>query len=79
MKTYSLEVIEAASRVSKIFADGCDRCDRADLDKLESAGLMTVGVCTDTFGQDSLEEGETMWTFNVDGDALVAAIRDQSK
>ena len=78
MKTYSLETIEAASRVARIFADGCDRCDRDDLDTLESAGLMTVGVCTDTFGQDSLEEGETMWSFNADGNALVAAIRAQS-
>lgn len=78
MKTYSLEIIEAASRVSRIFADGCDRCDLDDLDKLEAAGLMEVGVCTDTFGQDSLEEGETMWSFNTDGDALVAAILAQS-
>ncbi|MAK86531.1 MAG: hypothetical protein CMK96_06235 [Pseudomonas sp.] len=78
MKTYSLDVIEAASRVAQIFADGCDRCDRDDLEKLETAGLMNVGVCSDSFCQDSLEEGETMWVFNADGEALIAAMRGES-
>ena len=35
---------------------------------------MDCGVYSDTFGMDSLEIGETMWTFNNAGKALVASI-----
>lgn len=79
MTSYSLEVIKAAGRVGRIFADGCDRCDMEDLDLLEANGLMTRTRCTDPFGQDSLEKGETMWMFNADGEALVASILGNPK
>ena len=60
--------------MDEIFRDGCDRCDAKDLELLENAGLMDCGVYSDTFGMDSLEIGETMWTFNNAGKALVASI-----
>ncbi len=68
---YRKAVREAAKRVGEIFADGCDRCDAHDLDLLEKSGLMDQGICQDNFGQDTLEVGETMWTFNKKGLALV--------
>lgn len=73
-KEYSAEVIAAAFRVAKIFDAGCDRCDADDLTVLEKAGLMTQGVCEDDFGQDTLEVGEPMWTFNTEGKALSDAL-----
>ncbi len=79
MTSYSLDVIQAAGRVGRLFADGIDRGDLEDLTLLEDNGLMTRGECTDTLGQDSLEVGETMWTFNADGEALVASILDTPK
>jgi hypothetical protein len=79
MTGYPLEVLQATERVARIFADGCDRCDREDLDLLESAGLMDRGVCSDTFGQDSLEIGEDMWTFNADGNALADVLLKKSQ
>lgn len=71
------DVNAAAERVGRIFDQGCDRCDSADLELLEKAGLMDVGVCSDTFGQDTLEIGETMWTFNAKGKALVKKLLGQ--
>lgn len=70
MDEYPPEVLQACERVARIFAEGCDRCDYDDLALLESAGLMDHGVCTDEFGQDSLEIGEDMWTFNAKGNVL---------
>lgn len=70
----SQEVIEAAIRVAQIFATGCDRCDGADLTMLEKAGLMDQGICDDTFGQDTLEVGDPMWTFNDKGKALLKSL-----
>lgn len=69
-KEYDAKIREAALRVARIFDNGCDRCDPDDLELLEKAGLMEVGICRDTFGQDSLEVGEPMWTFNEEGHAL---------
>lgn len=68
---HTADVLAAAERVGRIFDQGCDRCDSSDLELLESAGLMEQGVCADTFGQDTLEVGETMWSFNAKGSALV--------
>lgn len=76
MAEYSIDVIRAATRVGRIFASGCDRCDFDDLELLESAGLMTTSICRKATG-DSLEKGDTMWTFNEAGQALVAAVLDQ--
>jgi hypothetical protein len=73
-KEYSQQVRSAAARVAHIFDTGCDRCDADDLALLEQAGLMDVGICQDTFGQDSLEIGDAMWTFNAEGRALVDAL-----
>jgi hypothetical protein len=72
--TYPLAVIVAASRIKRIFDGGCDRGDRDDFELLERHGLMDRGICSDTFGQDTLEIGEAMWTFNAAGDALLAAL-----
>jgi hypothetical protein len=77
MTAYSLEVIQAAGRVGRIFASGCDRCDRNDLEILENAGLMIVSKCSGLEGLDSLKKGESMWTFNEAGSALVASILDR--
>ena len=74
LRGYSEEVCAAALRVARIFDQGCDRCDGDDLTLLEKAGLMEVGVCHDTFGQDSLEVGDAMWTFNAEGNALAKAL-----
>ena len=74
MPTHTPDVIEAARRVGQIFSQGCDRCDAGDLEALEAAGLMDQGVCNDTFGQDTMEIGETMWTFNKAGVALVKSL-----
>ena len=71
MSDYPQSVIEAARRIGRIFADGCDRGDYEDFELLEEAGLMDRGICCDTFGQDSLEIGEVMWTFNETGSKLV--------
>lgn len=71
MPRYKKSVEEAAARVGRIFADGCDRCCGLDLARLEEAGLMEQDICTDNFGQDTLEVGETMWSFNAKGKALV--------
>lgn len=57
------ELADAFWRVSKIFDAGCDRCNGDDLALLEEAGLMRVETCRDTFGHDTLEEGEPMWSF----------------
>ena len=75
MAKYSNLIIEAAKRVHKIFDEGCDRCDFADLEMLEAAGLMDRTICRDTFGQDTLELGEPMWTFNARGKTLLAKSR----
>lgn len=74
---YSLEVVAAASRVASIFNDGCDRCDAEDLNLLHEAGLMTRRRCTkeDAEQQDSVEAGETLFEFNVQGAELVKSIR----
>lgn len=73
---YSLETIEAASRVGKIFANGCDRCNLDDLILLEEAKLMTIRTCTkeDEWHMDSLEAGEPLYEFNEDGNKLVQSI-----
>lgn len=68
------DVIDAATRVGKIFAGGCDRCNGRDLELLEQAGLMKHEICRDTFGHDTLEIGEPMWTFNAKGEELLKAI-----
>jgi len=68
------EVIEAVRRVATIFSQGCDRCDGRDLKLLESAGLMKRGICRDTFGHDTLEIGEPMWTLNDKGTALAKSL-----
>lgn len=73
-KEYSPEVTAAALRVAVIFDSGCDRCDADDLEVLEKAGLMETSICRDTFGQDSLEAGDTMWSFNAEGEALIATL-----
>ena len=78
ISAYSPEVIETAKRVGQDFADGYDRGDAIDFELLENAGLMDIGVCSDTFGQDTLEIGETMWTFNAAGNALLAVILPES-
>lgn len=67
-------IIQAARRVGLLFAGGYDRCDGDDLTLLESAGLMRSGVCDDNFGQDTLEVGETMWTFTAAGNALLKSL-----
>ena len=72
--TYPLGVIKAAVRIKEILDGGCDRGERDDFELLERYGLMDRGVCSDTFGQDTLEIGETMWTFNAAGEALCAAL-----
>ena len=72
---YSLPVIAATKRVSTIFAQGCDRCDIDDLDLLEANGLMVQGVIEQP--SDTLEEGDTAWFFNADGEALVLALKEQ--
>jgi hypothetical protein len=74
MTGHSPEVTTAAIRVAQIFAAGCDRCDARDLTLLEGAGLMDQGVCDDAFGQDTLEVGETMWTFNDAGKAFLKSL-----
>lgn len=74
MSEYSPVVIEAAKRVASVFENGCDRCDGTDLALLEEAGLMDQTVCDDTFGQDTLEVGETMWVFNDDGKAFLKSL-----
>lgn len=71
MTQYKKAVKDATVRVARIFADGCDRCDGNDLALLEEAGLMDQETCTDTFGQDTMQLGETMWVFNARGHALV--------
>lgn len=68
------EVTDAAIRVAQIFAADCDRCDGADLELLEKAGLMDQGVCDDDFGQDTLEVGDAMWTFNDAGKAFLKSL-----
>ncbi len=68
------EVVDAAKRVASIFASGCDRCDGDDLALLEQAGLMSCEICRDNFGQDTLEVGEPMWSFNTNGEALLRKI-----
>ncbi len=78
MKAYTIPVIAAAQRVSIQQMEGLDRHEHRDLDTLEAAGLMDKGICEDADMQDSLEVGETMWTFNADGDALIAALRGES-
>lgn len=70
-KDYSAEVTGAVLRVARIFDAGCDRCDADDLALLEEAGLMDRGVCRDTFGHDTLQVGEAMWSFNAEGQAIV--------
>jgi len=74
---YSLPVIAATKRVSTIFAEGCDRCDITDLELLETNGLMDRGVVEQP--SDTLEEGDTAWFFNANGDALVAALRESEE
>jgi hypothetical protein len=74
---YSLQVIAATRRVSAIFSEGCDRCDIDDLDLLEASGLMVQGVIEQP--SDTLEEGDTAWFFNADGDALVLALGEATK
>lgn len=73
---YSIEVIEAASRVGRIFEDGCDRCNADDLVLLENSNLMTLRTCTETDAEsmDSVEAGEDLWEFNEQGNKLVQAI-----
>jgi len=73
-KEYRPEIIAAALRVARIFDTGCDRCDADDLELLERSGLMETSICRDTFGQDSLEIGETMWTFNAEGKAITKVL-----
>ncbi len=73
-KEYPQEVLDAAKRVAEIFAQGCDRCTSSDLTMLDNAGLMEQGVCDDDFGQDTVEVGETIWTFNDAGTALVKSL-----
>tara|TARA_R110002020_G_scaffold334383_1_gene549682 strand:- start:232 stop:471 length:240 start_codon:yes stop_codon:yes gene_type:complete len=77
MKAYTTPVIAAAQRVARQQMEGLDRHNFNDLDTLEAAGLMDKGICEDADMQDSLEVGETMWTFNPDGDALIAALRGE--
>ena len=72
--SYSLPVIAATKRVSTIFSQGCDRCNIDDLDLLEASGLMYQGVIEQP--SDTLEEGDTAWFFNADGDALVSALKE---
>lgn len=73
-KEYSPEVIAAALRVARIFGEGCDRCNAEDLELLEKAGLMEQSICRDTFGQDTLEIGEPMWSFNAEGETLTKTL-----
>lgn len=79
MSTYTTHVIAAAKRVSAIFEFGGDRCDYHDLDLLHFHSLMTKRRCTesDAARLDSMEPGETLYEFNEEGDALVAAIRGE--
>lgn len=72
--TYSLAAIAATVRVSCQQSEGIDRHCGNDLEILETAGLMDCGICTDNSSQDSLEVGETMWSFNAAGKALIAAL-----
>ncbi len=74
MADHPPEVIEAAKRVATIFSQGCDRCDGSDLTLLENSGLMDQGICDDDFGQDTVEVGDTIWTFNDAGLALVKSL-----
>lgn len=69
-----VDVLDAAKRVAEIFASGCDRCDGRDLELLERAGLMVQSECSDTFGHDTLEVGEPMWSFNAKGTALAKSL-----
>ncbi|WP_341204817.1 hypothetical protein [uncultured Sulfitobacter sp.] len=78
LKTYTTPVIAAAQRIARQQMEGLDRHEHRDLDTLEAAGLMDKGICEDAEMQDTLEVGETMWTFNADGDALIAALRGES-
>lgn len=78
MTSYSIDVIQAAGRVGRIFDEGFDRCDLDDLELLEKNKLMTrsraKSDCLDT-----IEKGETIWTFNEAGEALVDSILDKPK
>lgn len=80
MTEHPLDVLQAAERVARIFAEGCDRCDYDDLALLESAGLMARGVVSEhTQVMDSLEVGEDMWTFNDEGNALADVLLKKSQ
>lgn len=74
MTHYPAEVVEAARRVGTTFSEGCDRCAGSDLTLLEDAGLMEQGICDDDFGQDTVEVGDTIWTFNDAGLALCKSL-----